>query len=51
MIRVVTGLDDARETLRTWTSANGVIITHEDEARVLAVGGCFTGHILDLRRT
>ena len=50
MIRVVTDLDNVRETLRTWTSANGVIIAREDEARVLAVGSCFTEHILDLRR-
>jgi hypothetical protein len=40
MVRVVTDLDDVRETLRKWTSANGVIIAREDEARVLAVGGC-----------
>ena len=50
MVRVVTSLDDVRETLRTWTSANGVIIAREDETRVLAVGSCFTEHILDLRR-
>ena len=49
-IRVVTRLDTVRDSVRHWTSANGVIIAREDEARVLAVGSCFTEHILDLRR-
>jgi hypothetical protein len=39
VVRVVTDLDDVRETLRKLTSANGVIIAREDEAGVLAVGG------------
>jgi|SRR5690348_13118110 hypothetical protein len=50
MIRVITSSDTVRETLRTWSGANRVIIEREDEARVLAVGGCFTEYVLDLRR-
>jgi hypothetical protein len=49
-VRVTTQLDSVHDALHEWTSANGVIIAREDEARILASGGCFIEHILDLRR-
>src|SRR6476660_7506316 len=49
-VRVVTCQESVREALRQWSSANSVVRAYEDEAMVLAVGGCFTEYIVDLRR-
>lgn len=49
-LRIVTRSFAVRETLRQWSGSHGVVIAHEDEARVLAVSGYFTEHTLDLQR-
>jgi hypothetical protein len=49
-IRVKTQLGATHDALREWASANGVVITCEDETSALAVGECYTEHALDLRR-
>ena len=49
-IRVMTRLDAVHVALHEWASANGVIITHENGVRMLALGGRFTEYVLDLRR-
>jgi hypothetical protein len=49
-VRVVTRLDSVRDALRQWSSAHGVIITYEDEFRILAGDGLSSEYTLDLQR-
>jgi hypothetical protein len=50
-VRVVTRLDSVREALRQWSSANGILITYEDELRVMTGDRLSSEYTLDLQRT
>ncbi len=49
-LRVVTELPEVVEAVRAWCAETGTAIVHEDETRILTMGGCITEYALDLQR-
>ena len=49
-LRIVTRSLAVRETLRQWSGSHGVVISHEDEFRVMVGDTLASAYALDMRR-
>jgi hypothetical protein len=49
-LRIVTRSLAVRDTLRQWSGLNGVVISHEDEFRVMVGDKVSSEYALDMRR-